>query len=188
MPGYFDEVFYLHINGEQRGPYTVRHIDHLLNSGLINEDALFWREGLEQWQPVTQLVARRQRKSRWRKRAIALAIAVPVALLLLRLFLPITLEAWREMNQHEFTQKAAYWRARGIVRNQCVPPGALVSFGKLRQATVQLKDGDSARVILPGELTRVNAPPRSTSWQVDLNYDQKRAEWSAAAAQEIAVR
>src|SRR6188768_48680 len=56
------EVFYLHINGEQRGPYTIQHIDHLLNSGLIQETAMFWREGLEQWQPVTNLVAVRTKK------------------------------------------------------------------------------------------------------------------------------
>ena len=52
------EVFYLHINGEQRGPYTVQHIDHLLNSGLIAEETLFWREGLEQWQPTRSMLTR----------------------------------------------------------------------------------------------------------------------------------
>ena len=50
------EVFYLHIQGEQRGPYTIPQIDHLLNSGLIAEETLYWREGLDQWQPVTSLV------------------------------------------------------------------------------------------------------------------------------------
>ena len=50
------EIFYLHIHGEQRGPYTIPQIDHLLNSGLIAEETLYWREGLDQWQPVTSLV------------------------------------------------------------------------------------------------------------------------------------
>jgi hypothetical protein len=84
------EVFYLHIQGEQRGPYTIRHIDQLLNSGLIAEDTLFWREGLEQWQPVTNLVARRQPQRRWKGVAVGAAIAVVLALLL-HLFGPITL-------------------------------------------------------------------------------------------------
>lgn len=188
MPAYVNEVFYLHINGEQRGPYTVRHIDHLLNSGLINEDALFWREGLEQWQPVTELVVRRQPKNHWGKRLVALAVALVIGLLLLRVFLPITLEGWREINQHEFTKKAAYWRARGVVRAQCVPPGALVSFAKLPQAAVHLQDGDGARVVLRGELSGPSGPIRPTSWQVDLHYDKARSEWSAAAAREIAAR
>ena len=46
------EVFYLHIHGEQLGPYTVPQIDHLLNTGLIAEETLYWCEGLEQWAPV----------------------------------------------------------------------------------------------------------------------------------------
>ena len=54
------EIFYLHLEGEQRGPYTAPQIDHLLNSGLIAEETLYWREGLEQWQPVTSLVKLRR--------------------------------------------------------------------------------------------------------------------------------
>src|SRR6478752_4336503 len=72
------EVFYLHINGEQRGPYTIQHIDHLLNSGLISETATFWREGLEQWQPVTNLVAVRRAK----KGVVRPAVVVGVVVLL----------------------------------------------------------------------------------------------------------
>ena len=37
------------------------------NSGLIAEETLYWREGLEQWQPVTTLVVRREVPNRWRK-------------------------------------------------------------------------------------------------------------------------
>jgi hypothetical protein len=182
------EVFYLHINGELRGPYTVRHIDHLLNSGLINEDALFWREGLEQWQPITDLVSRRQPKKRWRRTAIAVGVAALVILVLLRLFLPITLDGWREINQREFTERAAYWRARGVVRSQCVPQGAVVSFGKLPEAKIELQGAEDARVILPGELTLARSPTRTAAWQVDLHYDRTRAEWSAAGAREIVAR
>lgn len=185
MSTHIHEVFYLHINGEQRGPYTVKHVDHLLNSGLINEDALFWREGLEQWQPVTDLVARRRPKKRWRKAVLVLVVIFLIGLLFTRLFLPITVEGWREINQREFTPKAAYWRARGTVRSQCVSHGTLVSFGRFGEATVDLQDGDGARVLLPGELTWPGGPTRTATWQVDLHYDKTRAEWSAAGAKEI---
>jgi hypothetical protein len=188
MPSHSQEVFYLHINGEQRGPYTVRHIDHLLNSGLINEDALFWREGLEQWQPVTDLVARRRPRKRWKRNSILFAALAIVALVLFKLFLPITLDGWREINQREFTERAAYWRARGIVRSQCVPKGGVVAFAKLPDAKVELLPQDQARVILRGELTLAQSPTRTAAWQVDLHYDGARAEWMALGAREIPVR
>ena len=188
MSRHSQEVFYLHINGEQRGPYTVRHIDHLLNSGLITEDALFWREGLEQWQPVTDLVARRQPKKQWRRTALVGGIAAILILVLLRLFLPITLDGWREINQREFTERAAYWRARGVVRNQCVPEGGVVSFSKYPAAKVELREANQARVILPGELTLARSPTRTAAWQVDLRFDRERSEWSAVHAHEIVAR
>ncbi|HEX5176225.1 MAG TPA: DUF4339 domain-containing protein [Chthoniobacteraceae bacterium] len=188
MPSHSQEVFYLHINGEQRGPYTVRHIDHLLNSGLINEDALFWREGLEQWQPVTDLVTRRTPRKRWKRNTIIFSIAAVLALILLRLFLPITLDGWREINQRDFTERAAYWRARGFVRSQCVPRGAIVSFGPMPDAKVELRSDDTARVTLHGELTLTQSPTRTAAWRVDLHYDRSRAEWSGTGAREVPVR
>jgi hypothetical protein len=166
----------------------VRHIDHLLNSGLINEDALFWREGLEQWQPVTDLVARRKPRKRWKRNTIVFSAAAVVALILLRLFLPITLDGWREINQRDFTERAAYWRARGIVRSQCVPEGSIVSFDPMPDAKIQLHPDDTARVTLHGELTLTQSPTRTAAWQVDLHYDRSRSEWSGTSAREIPVR
>src|SRR5260221_4662987 len=64
------EIFYLHLEGEQRGPYSIPHIDHMLNSGLIPEETLYWREGLEQWQPVTSLAQLCKRANPWLKRII----------------------------------------------------------------------------------------------------------------------
>src|ERR1700733_12019673 len=75
------EIFYLHIHGEQRGPYTVPQIDHLLNSGLIAEETLYWREGLEQWQPVTSLVKLRRPGNPWVKPLIILGIVVVLAVI-----------------------------------------------------------------------------------------------------------
>ena len=124
------EVFYLHLDGAQRGPYTIRHIDHLLNSGLIAQETLYWREGLEQWQPVTELVVVRKTPNPWKKlrwvAVVLVGLAVPVAI-----FGPVVAEGWREANQHVFTENAAYWRARDVVRNQALPAGALVGVLRL---------------------------------------------------------
>lgn len=49
------ENYYLHIHGEQKGPYTIPQITHLYRTGLIAAETLFWAEGMDQWQPVTEL-------------------------------------------------------------------------------------------------------------------------------------
>ena len=148
------EVFYLHIQGEQRGPYTVPQIDHLLNSGLIQAETLFWREGLEQWQPVTDLVALRKPVRRWLKPAIAAGFLVVLALLT-RLFGPTVREGWREANEHDFTAEAAYWRARDAVRHSGLPPEMLVDFRSFQPAQVRLQPPDGAEVAVRGSLTEL---------------------------------
>lgn len=178
------EIFYLHLHGEQRGPYTIRHIDHLLNSGLITDDTLFWREGLEQWQPVTQLVARRTPQNRWRKPIIACLIALPV-LLLLQVFGSITLEGWREANQSEFSPKAAYWRARDVVRHQAVPAGAVVDFAELEEAAVELRPNEGAKVLLRGELINGVSNVTQATWEVQMRYDPQAKEWSGVSARKV---
>ncbi len=171
------EVFYLHLEGSQRGPYTIRHIDHLLNSGLINEDVLYWREGLEQWQPVTQLVVRRAEKERWKMPALGLSIALLLGLLLY-VFGPITFDGWREIYQHKYTREAAYWRARDAVRTQAVPKGALVVFEPFRKKEVQLSKADRGVAILRAALTDNSGATRKAAWEVPLKYDPAKREWS----------
>jgi hypothetical protein len=182
------EVFYLHIQGEQRGPYTIKHIDHLLNSGLIAEETLFWREGLEQWQPVTNLVVRREVHKDWRPLIIGGAIFLALALLLW-VFGPITVDGWRESNQHQFTSEAAYWRARDVVRNSALPTGAVVTFDSVDQAQVTLQHGASgASVLLRGELLERGGQTRRATWRVELKYDGAIAEWSGVNAAEMAAQ
>ena len=84
------EVFYVHVQGEQRGPYTIPQIDHMLNSGLIERETLYWREGMEQWQPVTELVIVRVVPNPWIKPAMAAAVLLMLAILG-RMFGPIKL-------------------------------------------------------------------------------------------------
>lgn len=173
------EVYYLHISGAQRGPYTIRHIDHLLNSGLIAQETLYWREGLEQWEPVTQLVAVREKPNRWKKPAwilgILLVLSVPA-----RIFGPVVLEGWREANQHEFTADAAYWRARDVVRNQALPARTLVEFGAFEEASVALRPPDSAQVILQGEITEHGGQGRPARWTVGMRFDPSGKDWTGS--------
>jgi hypothetical protein len=177
------EVFYLHLCGEQRGPYTIPQIDHLLNSGLIAEETLFWREGLEQWQPITDLVAKRKVPNRWRHAAIALAILTPLAVLAW-IFGPTFLEAWNEATATTFTLEDAYWHARDLVRHEALPPGGLVRFEKFASAGVELMKDDAANVQLRGQLSLPKVAPRTVAWRVHLQYDRTKGEWTNGVVQE----
>ena len=171
------EVFYLHIQGEQRGPYTVKQIDHQLNSGIIKEDTMYWKEGMEEWQPVTNLVALRKKNRTWRIRRSAV-IAFVVLLLLGRFFGPTVVEGWREMAQYEYTPRAAYWKAREAVRREALPKGALVRFGNFASSTAVLEPADStATVDLPAEVTGSDGKPQSVLWKVALSYNAKGKQW-----------
>ncbi len=177
------EVFYLHIQGEQRGPYTVPQIDHLLNTGLIAEETLYWCEGLDQWAPVVSLVPKRVEKKSLGK--ILAALVAVAALGLAGAFVgPVLLDGWREASQHKYTAKAAYWRAREVVRNHSVPAGALVNFSRFSNSAVALRTPRAAAVELHGELIDDAGKTISMIWHVDMQFDEQRAEWSGAPAAE----
>ncbi len=177
------EVFYLQTQGEQRGPYTVQQIDHLLNSGIIGPDAIFWREGMEEWLPVTDLVALRKPVRRWIKPAIAGAFLL-VVLLLGKVLGPTIRIGWKEANQHEFTETAAYWRARDVIRHQAVPPGALVEFAPAAEAHVTLQPPLGAEVQVKGTLTDLQGATREARWSVGLGYDQRLKQWTGLTVKE----
>ncbi len=179
------EVFYVHVQGEQRGPYTIPQIDHMLNSGLIERETLYWREGMEQWQPVTELVLVREVPNPWIKPGIA-AAALLVLAVLVRIFGPITLEGWRETNQHAYTAPAAYWRARDVVRNTALPKGSVVLFGDLERAQVALQPPDRAVVTVRGEVTGANGQTNDQGWRVPMKFDAKAREWTGGPAGEVA--
>jgi len=44
---------YLHLNGEQTGPLTLPRVSSKLVSGEVSPDTLAWREGLDNWYPLT---------------------------------------------------------------------------------------------------------------------------------------
>ena len=179
------EVFYVHVQGEQRGPYTIPQIDHMLNSGLIERETLYWREGMEQWQPVTELVIVRVVPNPWIKPAMGAAVLLVLAILG-RMFGPITLEGWRETNQHAYTAPAAYWRARDVVRNTALPKGSLVVFGEIERAQVALQAADGAVVTVRGEVTGANGKTAERGWRVPMKFNAKTREWTGGPAVEVA--
>lgn len=179
------EVFYLHIEGDERGPYTVSQIDHLLNSGLISEQTLYWREGMEQWNPVTDLVARRVEPRRdWTRTAILAGVLV-LLLILVRIFGPTALMGWREASQSDFTPTAAYWRAREVVRSTALAPGAVVLFHNVETANVTLHGSNAGEVILKGDLSRGGGGMQTTTWKVQLAYDQRLKRWIGQDVKQI---
>ena len=181
------EVFYLHIHGEQLGPYTVPQIDHLLNAGLIAEETLYWCEGLDQWAPVLSLVPKRVHK-RSPEKILAILVAVAALGLACAFFGPVLVSGWREASQHEYTPKAAYWRAREVVRNRSVPAGSLVNFSRFSQSTVELHAPRRASVALRGELIDARGTSQPMVWNVEMEFDDRRAEWSGKPEAEPAPK
>lgn len=181
------ESFYLHLAGAQQGPYTIPQIDHLLNSGLIAVETLYWCEGLDQWQPVTSLVALRKKPKRWVKPAILAAVLLVLAVPM-RIFGPVVIEGWNEANQHEFTEDAAYWRARDVVRQDLSARGMLVQFGDFAEAQVSMKPPGEAMVRLPGVITDPEGSATPVVWEVPMRFALEELEWSGGPAAEAAER
>src|SRR5688572_13410315 len=179
------EIFYLHIQGEQRGPYTIPQIDHLLNSGLIAVETLYWREGLDQWQPVTNLVRLRRKANPWVRPLVGLGVALVVGAVLY-FFGSIAVIGWQETNQHEYTERAAYWRARSIVRGSALPEGAIVQFRSFATAQVDLQPPHAAVVTVRGEVTLRADESRRMTWSVPMSFDDEAREWTGGPVREVA--
>jgi hypothetical protein len=172
------EVFFIYHNGEQRGPYTAEQVNHLHRCGFIDEDTLYWREGLEQWAPVSQIVQRRNRRKRVVLWSVLLGLAAAAGLFIL-LFGSVTADAWRELTSGEYTAESAWWRARGMVREQS-PKGSALRFDPFASAQVTLHDRNGATVILGGTITPSSGKPEHAAWRVILRYDEDRGVWAPA--------
>ena len=48
-------VIYIHHDGRQSGPFTLSHVQAMLRLGSIGPDALYWSEGMADWQSVADL-------------------------------------------------------------------------------------------------------------------------------------
>jgi hypothetical protein len=171
------ERYFLYIDGSQRGPYTVDQIDHMVNKGIVSSESMFWCEGLDQWQPVSQLIVPKVEVVRRRIRiSTRLVGVVLLGMVLLGVTWPLLSEGWREQHQVELTQEAAYWRARGVLRD---------TFGKFTSillepfdpANVRLHGGQQASVELSAQTKRLGGAPMQGRWLVELEYDQRLKEW-----------
>ncbi len=172
------EVFHIYHLGEQRGPYSARQVNHLYRCGFIGDETLYWRDGMEQWLPITDIVERRIRRNRLMKWAVTLGVVAILGFLAV-IFGPVTRDAWREMTSGEFSSESAWWRARGLVREKMLN-GAHVTFDGLASAQVELSGKDAAMVILGGNVTDENGKTAHSSWKVRMQYDAERKSWNPA--------
>lgn len=172
------EAFYVHVQGEQKGPYTLRHLDHLLNSGLIPVDTLYWAEGMEQWLPVTDLIQFRHKPRNW-KRLIMLGAILVVLAAFLAFFGPTIADGWRETTQRDYTATGAYWSARGAVRERGLQSGAVAQFSPYKDAQVTLSGPQSATVLVRGEIIN-GREVKPATWSVKLSFNPLRSQWSAS--------
>lgn len=173
------ERYFLYLHGTQRGPYTVSQIGHMVNSGIVHSEAMFWCEGLEQWQPVTQLIVPKEEVKRRRLNIGAGTLAVfGVGVLLLWLFYPMLREGWHEQHQVEKDASAAYWRARGVLR-ETLGWFSGAHFRDFDPGKVTLHDGEHASVELEAQIAPLFGASHQTRWKVDLKYDTRLRMWVA---------
>jgi hypothetical protein len=179
------EAFYVNVQGEQKGPYTLRHLDHLLNSGLIPVDTTYWTEGMENWQPLTDLVQLRDHPRSWKRLFIVGGILMVLGGFL-AFFGPTIADGWREGSQRNFTAEGAYWSARGAVRTSDVVAGGVVHFAPFKDARITLTQPAGATVLLRGEVIGGAMSSKApTTWSVKLSFNSLRADWSANEVQVV---
>jgi hypothetical protein len=170
------ERYFLYVDGTQRGPYTVSQIHHMVNNSIVSSEAMFWCEGLEQWQPVTQLIVPKEEKIRRRFRLSGrFAVVLSVLLILGWIGAPMIRQGWKEQHQVEFTPEAAYWRARGIVREGLGKLTA-VQFDAFQPGDVQMS-AKAAVVRLGAQTRRLGGSTYQNRWVVSLHYDARLKQW-----------
>ena len=179
------EEYYIHLHGAQKGPFTLSQIKSMYDRQYIPEETLYWQDSMEQWRHVSDLCgppAWRLRERRWVRPATALVVLMVLAVLL-KLFLPVTLDAWRESWQHEYTEKAAYWKAREYIRRGLKRSTDYVRFDPFDASRATLERENEAVVRLSGE---TSSDKRSTkhSWKVFLRYSAQNRDWVGTAAYE----
>jgi uncharacterized membrane protein YhaH (DUF805 family) len=47
--------WFISVNGEQKGPYPTDQLRQLVSDGFVPRDSYVWREGMAQWQPLSQV-------------------------------------------------------------------------------------------------------------------------------------
>ena len=174
----FSEEYFIHLQGVQKGPYTYPQLKRMYDNNLIPEETLYWRDGMEQLEAVSDLCGtrKRDRLRHLKQLRVTAAVVVGGAALLTAYFAPVLKVGWREMNDRDPTGEGAYWRARGFVREDVKRGDGTVSFQPYETASVTLT-GTNAAVILSGTLYGRDESARQMSWKVGLGYDGEKSEW-----------
>lgn len=47
---------YLHLDGEQKGPFTNQQLREMWRSGVITSETLYWRDGFSEWQSLAEII------------------------------------------------------------------------------------------------------------------------------------
>ncbi len=177
-PVAFSEEYFINVAGEQKGPYTFPQLKRLYEMELIPVETLYWQDGNEQWQSVSELCGeRRLDRLRHLKQLRIAGIAMALTVILVVSYCaPVFKDGWREMNDRDPTAEGAYWKARGFVREEVKRNGGSVAFEPLAAAGVQLT-GTEATVILPGTLFAKDPAGSKMKWKVQMEYDLGRKEW-----------
>lgn len=179
------EEYYIHLHGEQKGPFTLSQIKSMYDRQYIPEETLYWQDSMEQWRHVSDLCGPPKwqlRQRRW-VRPATIVVSLCVLAILLKLFLPVTLDAWRESAQHEYTREAAYWKARDYVRRGLKETTDYVRFDPFDEARSTLESENEAVVRLTGETVSHKRSSRR-SWKVLLRYNPRNRDWIGTAAYE----
>jgi len=175
----YSEEYYIHLNGEQKGPYTLAQLMRLYAKGFIPEETLYWMDGFEQWHPVADLCGPSLRM--WRekssKRRTYIFSALVVAIALLAFFGPLVREGWKEAYQRKFTPEASYWKARGFVREEVKNKKANLDFDRFNAGLVTLSGSEVASVSLPCTLFPADGSSKRCVWSVVLHFDPAQKQW-----------
>jgi len=183
----FPEEYYIHIEGKQKGPYSYPQLKHLYDKSLIAEETLYWREGLDQWQPLSDLIGLPLPKQIQKRRRAGLLLLG--ALLVIACFVaylaPMLADGWREANQDELTAEAAYWKARGFVRDEIRKQNATVAFDDFSPEQVVFAGERSANVTLPGKVFPRTGTSAAKVWRLALEFRSAQREWHLVKAEEL---
>ncbi len=178
----FSEEYFIHVQGEQKGPYTFPQLKRLYETSLIPEETLYWRDGMEHLEAVSDLCGakKRGRLRHLKQLRVTGAVLVAGVALVTAYCAPVLKDGWRELNDHDRTPEGAYWKARGFVREDVKNQDANVAFGPFQSATVSLS-GTEATVILPGTFFAKDGTGSKRTWKVAIGYDEARREWRLPA-------
>ena len=48
--------YYLHLHGEDRGPFTLSQLQNMWKAGTITKQTIFWTEGMVNWEPLLRII------------------------------------------------------------------------------------------------------------------------------------